>query len=370
MENSRLRKIIAIVLVILAFLLAALIIANSIIQSFHLADNEHISIISYETYTLPTDQKYTPTSGNSYTIKPDQESIAADSSLPSNNSSLLENSINSSSSSPLSSIAGSEVSKEQVSSSAAHSSSGKNEDISSSASYSSSSKAESKTSSRSEETTQQTESGQQIPVHQHSYSERIIAPNCISRGYTLHTCECGNSYVDNYKEALGHSWSNWETISAATVTSKGLQQRTCSRCSAKDYRYTEKLTINNSPNSDFAEEVIRLINEERKKNGIEPLVIDNTLMDSAYTRSTELKTSFSHKRPNGNQGYTLALELGYSIVGENIAAGQPSPEDVVSAWMGSTGHRSNILNPDFTNTGVGCYISDDGWIYWAQLFGG
>lgn len=369
MENSRLRKIIAIILVILAFLLAALIIANSIIQSFHLADNEPTPIMSYETYTLSAGQTYTPASGDSYTVNSNQESIANGSSLTSNSTSLIESSINGSVSSPLSSAAVSEASKEQSrSSSAVHSSSSKNEDISSSASYSS--KTESKASSRHEETTQQTQPEQQTPVHQHSYNERVIAPSCVSRGYTLHTCECGNSYADNYKKALGHSWSAWETISEATVMSKGLQQRTCSRCSAKDYRYIEQLTVNNSPNSDFAEEVVRLINEERKKNGVKPLAIDNTLMDSAYTRSTELKTSFNHKRPNGNQGYTMALELGYSTVGENIAAGQPSPEEVVSAWMSSAGHRSNILNPDFTDTGVGCYISDDGWIYWAQLFGG
>lgn len=362
MEHRKLKKIIAIILVILAFLLSTIIISSSIINSFHMIDNEHTPMISYETYSLSTNQNYTPTSGDSYAVSSEQKPSIPENSFNSNNSSIIESSINHSVSSPISSSSSIESSKNSSSSSSKQS-------ASSSASYVTSSKAESKAqNSKREETTQQIE--QQIPVHQHSYTERVIAPNCTSKGYTLHSCDCGNSYADNYKKALGHQWGEWETIAEATVTSKGFQQRICLRCSAKDYRYLEKIEIKNSPNSDFAEEVIKLINEERKKNGVTPLKIDRTLMNNAYTRSTELETNFSHKRPNGEPGYTFVLDLDYSIVGENIAAGQNTPQEVVEAWMNSSGHRSNILNPEFTHTGVGCYIASDGWVYWTQLFGG
>lgn len=364
MEKSRIKKIIAIALVIIAFLLATIIITNSIIQSFHLVDDKYTPIMSYEAYTLSTEQKYTPISGGSYNTSSNQSSVTSNNSISSNDNSLLESSTNNLASSFLSSAVSNNSSKENISSS-----SSANESVSSSASYSAASKLESKAqNSKSEETTQQNE--QQISVHEHKYSERVVSPSCTSKGYTFHSCECGKAYADNYKDALGHQWGDWETLSEATITSKGLQQRICSRCSAKDYKYTEKLTVDNSPNSEFAEEVVRLINEERKKNGLEPLTIDQTLMNNAYTRSTELETNFGHKRPNGEKGYMFALELGYSTVGENIAAGQNTPEEVVSAWMSSSGHRSNILNSDFTHTGVGCYMADDGWIYWAQLFGG
>lgn len=366
MENRKLKKIIAIILIILAFLLSTIIISSSIINSFHMIDNEHTPMISYETYSLSTNQNYTPTSGDSYAVSYEQKNSIPENSFNSNDTSIIESSINPPSSSHI-------ISSSSIESSKNSSSSSQKQSVSSSASYKASSRAESKAqSSKSEETTQQIEQQieQQISVHQHNYAERVIAPNCTSKGYTLHICDCGNSYADNYKKALGHQWSEWETIAEATVTSKGLQQRICQRCSAKDYKYLEKIEIKNSPNSDFAEEVIKLINEERKKNGVTLLKIDHTLMNNAYTRSTELETSFSHKRPNGEPGYTFVLDLDYSIVGENIAAGQTTPEEVVNAWMNSPGHRSNILNPEFTHTGVGCYIASDGWVYWTQLFGG
>jgi uncharacterized protein YkwD len=56
----------------------------------------------------------------------------------------------------------------------------------------------------------------------------------------------------------------------------------------------------------------------------------------------------------------------YTTAGENIAKGQQSPEDVMNAWMNSDGHRKNILNPDFTEIGVG-YVKGD-TTYWTQQF--
>ncbi len=362
METRKLKKILAVILIVVAFLLATIIITNSIINSFNLVEDEHPPMMSYETYTVADDMTYTPTSGDSYTVSSKQTISNNSINSSNNNGSIIESSINSSATSFLSSAT---TSTNSSSSTQSH----KNESVSSSTSYKASSKRETESSKpKKEETTQQVE--EQVPIHEHNYIERVISPNCTSKGYTLHSCDCGKSYADNYKNALGHKWGDWETISEATVTSKGLQQRICQRCSAKDYRYLEKIKVNNSPNSKFSEEVIRLINEERKKNGVSPLKIDYTLMDNAYTRSTELETNFGHQRPNGEQGYTFALDLDYSIVGENIAAGQTTPQEVVNAWMNSTGHRSNILNPEFTHTGVGCYMASDGWVYWTQLFGG
>ena len=54
-------------------------------------------------------------------------------------------------------------------------------------------------------------------------------------------------------------------------------------------------------------------------------------------------------------------------IGENIAYGQSSPDEVMTAWMNSAGHRANILNASFTKLGVGVYQSG-GTLYWAQIF--
>ncbi len=93
-------------------------------------------------------------------------------------------------------------------------------------------------------------------------------------------------------------------------------------------------------------------------------------MEDAAVRSVELMTKFNHIRPNGQNGYDMAFDAGYMTVGENIAFGQTSPEAVMKSWMSSPGHRANILKEDFTNIGVGCYLSENGGYYWVQLFGG
>ena len=119
-----------------------------------------------------------------------------------------------------------------------------------------------------------------------------------------------------------------------------------------------------------ARQVIVLVNQERGKQGLPALRENAQLMDSASVRSQELVTKFAHERPNGEQGYQLAFRAGFNTVGENIAYGYLSAEQVMEGWMNSPGHRANILNTGFSEIGVGCYRGSDGRLYWTQLFGG
>jgi len=83
-------------------------------------------------------------------------------------------------------------------------------------------------------------------------------------------------------------------------------------------------------------------------------------------------TSFSHTRPNGSSFSTALKEQGasYSTAGENIAWGQKTPQEVVTGWMNSSGHRANILGANYTKIGCGFYQGSDGTCYWSQLFMG
>lgn len=121
--------------------------------------------------------------------------------------------------------------------------------------------------------------------------------------------------------------------------------------------------------SQFASEVVRLVNVEREKAGLNPLTADSTIQKAAYVRSMEQKQLFSHTRPNGSSCFTALDEEGVSYrgAGENIAMGQKTPADVMKAWMNSDGHRANILNKNFTHIGVG-YYTNNGTAYWTQLF--
>lgn len=55
-------------------------------------------------------------------------------------------------------------------------------------------------------------------------------------------------------------------------------------------------------------------------------------------------------------------------VGENIAAGQQTPAEVMNAWMNSQGHRENIMNSSFGQIGVGVVKGGSYGIYWVQMF--
>lgn len=122
--------------------------------------------------------------------------------------------------------------------------------------------------------------------------------------------------------------------------------------------------------SAFAQEVIRLINEERTKLSLPALNSNTLLQESAQIRAQELEEEFSHTRPDGSDPSDLLAEkqIPYGTMGENIAHGQKTPEEVVKDWMNSQGHKENILSQNFKYIGVGSFKASDGSIYWVQLF--
>ena len=64
----------------------------------------------------------------------------------------------------------------------------------------------------------------------HSYKAVVTAPTCTKKGYTTHTCACGDSYVDTYVDALGHAWDNGKVTKEPTETETGIKTFTCTRC--------------------------------------------------------------------------------------------------------------------------------------------
>lgn len=130
--------------------------------------------------------------------------------------------------------------------------------------------------------------------------------------------------------------------------------------------------VSDTPEADasYAAQVVRLVNEERAKEGLPALTVDTGLTAAGNVRAKEIVASFSHTRPDGTSFATAIKEQGvsYRNAGENIAWGQKTPEDVVNAWMNSPGHRANILNGNFTRIGVGHYQNGSGTNYWVQLF--
>lgn len=117
------------------------------------------------------------------------------------------------------------------------------------------------------------------------------------------------------------------------------------------------------------EEVLELVNKNRAENGAGSLKLYPKLCQAAEIRADELTESFSHIRPDGSLCISLLDEydIQWSAVAENIAAGYNSAGEVVEGWMDSSGHRKNILNPEYTHMGIGLVKYKGSW-FWAQLF--
>jgi uncharacterized protein YkwD len=132
------------------------------------------------------------------------------------------------------------------------------------------------------------------------------------------------------------------------------------------------------PDASYEDQVIIFTNQERMNHGCRPLLKDDRLQLAAegHSQDMALNDYFNHVAPDGTTPWDRIRSLGYfySIAGENIAAGYPSPNSVVQGWMNSEGHRANILNCGFKDIGVGYHYleNDTGSVnyqhYWTQVF--
>jgi len=108
-----------------------------------------------------------------------------------------------------------------------------------------------------------------------------------------------------------------------------------------------------------------------------PVVTHPTLRASArgHSRDMAQRNYFDHTTPEGVEPSQRAAAAGYrsTFVGENIAAGQPTPASVVAAWVKSPGHCVNLMDPRYRFLGVGYFFEagqDRFGHYWTQNFGG
>lgn len=119
-------------------------------------------------------------------------------------------------------------------------------------------------------------------------------------------------------------------------------------------------------------QVIQLTNQERAKNGLKPLAADWQLSRVARYKSVDMrdKNYFQHNSPTYGSPFDMIKSFGitYRSAGENLAAGQPTPQEVVKGWMNSPGHRANILNSSYTHIGVGYAKGGSYGHYWTQMF--
>ncbi|MNI73138.1 Cysteine-rich secretory protein family protein [compost metagenome] len=122
-----------------------------------------------------------------------------------------------------------------------------------------------------------------------------------------------------------------------------------------------------STQATYVKQIVDLVNKERTAAGLSPVSALDSLNKVAAAKATDMRTNnyFSHTSPTYGSPFDMMATFGitYRAAGENIAMGQKSPQEVMTAWMNSEGHRANILSANFNYIGVG-YDNN----YWVQEF--
>ena len=131
----------------------------------------------------------------------------------------------------------------------------------------------------------------------------------------------------------------------------------------------QKINVPTNAEQSVEKQVITLVNQERAKVGLPALKKDWELSRVAKYKSQDMRDRnyFDHNSPTYGSPFQMMKSFGinYRAAGENIAQGQTSAQQVMNAWMNSSGHRANILSRNFTHIGVG-YVADGN--YWTQMF--
>ncbi|MEC0242611.1 CAP domain-containing protein [Paenibacillus dokdonensis] len=121
--------------------------------------------------------------------------------------------------------------------------------------------------------------------------------------------------------------------------------------------------------SQFAQQVLDLVNKERSKAGLSSLSMDGELSKMAMAKAQDMYDNnyFDHNSPTHGSPFDMMKEFGitYKTAGENIAKGQTTPTQVMNDWMNSPGHKANILNNGYSHIGIAFYNNE-----WVQEFTG
>ena len=122
--------------------------------------------------------------------------------------------------------------------------------------------------------------------------------------------------------------------------------------------------------ADMANDVLKYVNEYRRKKGLSPLVMNNVMSAEALKHSQNMasrRTSFGHNGFDGRSNRISSAISGISEIGENVSMGSTSAKEVVDNWLRSAVHRENIEGR-YKITGIGIAADKRGILYFTQIF--
>ncbi|NND85330.1 MAG: CAP domain-containing protein [Acidimicrobiia bacterium] len=127
---------------------------------------------------------------------------------------------------------------------------------------------------------------------------------------------------------------------------------------------TEAPQASGSSDTANASALVTLFNQARAAEGAGSLSVSGSLTSFAVDWASQMASTgqLAHS-PNWR---TVVASTG----GENVGVGFTSAQSMHNGWMGSSGHRANILNPAFDSVGIGVWIDGDGRRWWVAVFSG
>jgi uncharacterized protein YkwD len=130
--------------------------------------------------------------------------------------------------------------------------------------------------------------------------------------------------------------------------------------------------VSASPGAPVQQQVLALVNRNRRSHGCGSLSVDRRLIEAANRHAADMarRGYFDHEDSRGDRAGSRVADAGYQWkrYGENIARGQESAYQVVADWMDSPQHRENILDCRLDEMGVGLAFDREDTPYWVQDF--
>ena len=219
-------------------------------------------------------------------------------------------------------------------------------------------------------------------THTHSYKAKVVAPTCEEKGYTVHTCSCGDSYTDSEKPALGHDMYE-ETVDPG-VGYKGYTYHYCRRCG---YEYEDNFVdaLPEPTAEEIQKAVVKYINQYRAEQGSTQLTYLPGMTQVAKYRSKQLTTNFAHDTDDIREAHNYYKYGKYmdwaeagcpELVDQNYYASSSQEAIGYGGWGGSaddigkriakmfyesSGHWAYVGSSEYSYTGVGVTRSGGLW---------
>lgn len=185
---------------------------------------------------------------------------------------------------------------------------------------------------------------------------------------TKHTGTLQEYISDAGTVVIPHKLGNSYMVAIGDSVFEGMNEKDPTDTSKLPSQSTSEKTLLSSGET----KILTLLNEARIKDGKKPLIMSNSLRETARCKTLDMfnRNYFKHENPSGDYSYKWMRDCGYPLAGwaENIAYNSDSAEKLYTQWWNSQGHHDNMMNGDYRTIGIGVYKGSDGKIMGTQIF--